>query len=145
MRRFFAAIVFCAVALSAWSAPKDEATVKQLRQLAAELSAYVVGTPDSTFRSCTYTDDKITFEVNPQSNIGRYRLANPFEEDFYESLLTRMFSGNPKQGIMVMQFLKQTAGQICFIIPRREESTVYVGDVITRLQQLMQQQNNTDK
>lgn len=136
MKKIIVAIISIFVALSASAAQPDEATKQQLTQLASEISAFTVGTKDKTFSSCTYTDGKITFVINPNSNIGKYRIANPFEENFYETLLAKMFSANPSQGIMVMEFLKATAPQICFIIPDNSETTVYVGNVIPLLQKI---------
>lgn len=138
MKKFILAFVSFLCAFGIFAAPLDEGTTQNLNKLASEIAAFTVGTSDKTFDSCTFTDGKITFVINPNSKIGQYRIANPFEEKFYETMLTKMFSGNPKQGIMVMEYLKATAPQICFIIPNRSESTVYVGDIIPLLHALQQ-------
>lgn len=139
MRKYICAIVSFFLAIGAFAAPLDDETTQNLNKLASEIAAFTVGTSDKTFESCTFTDGKITFVINPNSRIGQYRLANPFEEDFYKNMLVKMFSGNPKQGIMVMEYLKATAPQICFIIPNRMESTVYVGEIIPQLQAIQAQ------
>lgn len=123
-------------------AANDEATKGQLNQLASEMTAFLVGTPDATFESCSYKDGQLVFVINPKSKIGQYRIANPFEENFYEKILTQMFSGNPQQGLMVMNFLKDTHTQICFIIPDHAETAIWPGTVIPYIEQLFKEQQN---
>lgn len=118
----------------------------QLNQLAGEFAGFLVGTPDHTFESCTYTDGMITFVINPNSKIGQAKLADPFAENFYDTLLTKIFSGNVAQGIQIMDFLIGTHTNFCFKIKPNGlndymESTVWPGSVKPMLQALQNRQN----
>ncbi len=117
---------------------------EKLQQLAGEIAAFTVGTPDATFEACTYTDGMITFVINPASKIGQARLADPFAENFYETVLSKMFGGNPAQGVQIMDFLAGTRTNFCFKIKPAgqtdySEATVWPGDVKPMLQKLMEQ------
>lgn len=129
----------CAIVCSFAASAQQQDYEPQLRQLAGEIAAFTVGTSDATFESCEYDRPMITFVVNPQSKIGQYRLANPFEEQFYETMLSNMFSGNPQQGVQVMDFLIQTRTLFCFKIKPRgqndySETTVWPGNVKSLLE-----------
>ena len=85
----------------------------------------------------------ITFVINPASKIGQYRLADPFAENFYETILAKMFGGNPTQGLQIMDFLVGTKTNFCFKIkaagqPDYMESTVWPGSVKPLLQKLLE-------
>ena len=115
----------------------------KLQQLTGEIAAFTVGTSDATFESCTYNEGMITFVINPASKIGQYRLADPFAENFYETILAKMFGGNPTQGLQIMDFLVGTKTNFCFKIkpagqPDYMESTVWPGSVKPLLQKLLE-------
>lgn len=115
----------------------------QLRQLTGEIAAFIVGTSDATFESCTYDEGMITFVINPASKIGKARLADPFADNFYETILAKMFGGNPAQGLQIMDFLVGTKTNFCFKIKPSEqtgyiESTVWPGSIKPMLQKLME-------
>ena len=135
-------ILVATLALSSPLFAKGEYDAK-LQQLTGEIAAYTVGTSDATFESCTYNEGMITFVINPASKIGQYRLADPFAENFYETILAKMFGGNPTQGLQIMDFLVGTKTNFCFKIkaagqPDYMESTVWPGSVKPLLQKLLE-------
>lgn len=126
--------LLCAVICSFVAFAQQQDYEPKLRQLAGELAAFTVGTSDATFESCEYKDHMIIFIINSQSKIGQYRLANPFEDNFYETLISKMFSGNPQQGVEIMDFLVGTKTVFCFKIKPHgqndySETTVWPGNV----------------
>lgn len=135
-------ILVATLALSSPLFAKGEYDAK-LQQLTGEIAAFTVGTSDATFESCTYNEGMITFVINPASKIGQYRLADPFAENFYETILAKMFGGNPTQGLQIMDFLVGTKTNFCFKIkPAGQsdymESTVWPGSVKPLLQKLLE-------
>ncbi len=135
-------ILVATLALSSPLFAKGEYDAK-LQQLTGEIAAFTVGTSDATFESCTYNEGMITFVINPASKIGQYRLADPFAENFYETILAKMFGGNPTQGLQIMDFLVGTKTNFCFKIkpagqPDYMESTVWPGSVKPLLQKLLE-------
>lgn len=116
---------------------------EQLTQLTKEIAAFTVGTPDASFESCEYVDGMITFIINPDSKIGKAYFADPFSENFFETIILKLFSGNPKQGIQIMDFLVGTHTNFCFKIKTPgnidySESTVWPGSVNPMLQKLLE-------
>ena len=141
MKRLLLTLV-ATLALSSPLFAKGEYDAK-LQQLTGEIAAFTVGTSDATFESCTYNEGMITFVINPASKIGQYRLADPFAENFYETILAKMFGGNPTQGLQIMDFLVGTKTNFCFKIkpagqPDYMESTVWPGSVKPLLQKLLE-------
>ncbi len=141
MKRLLLTLV-ATLALSSPLFAKGENDAK-LQQLTGEIAAFTVGTSDATFESCTYNEGMITFVINPASKIGQYRLADPFAENFYETILAKMFGGNPTQGLQIMDFLVGTKTNFCFKIkpagqPDYMESTVWPGSVKPLLQKLLE-------
>lgn len=135
-------ILVATLALSSPLFAKGEYDAK-LQQLTGEIAAFTVGTSDATFESCTYNEGMITFVINPASKIGQYYLADPFAENFYETILAKMFGGNPTQGLQIMDFLVGTKTNFCFKIkpagqPDYMESTVWPGSVKPLLQKLLE-------
>ena len=132
----------CALVCAFSTFAKDPDYEPQLKQLAGEFAAFLVGTPDATFESCEYQDHAITFVINPKSKIGQYRLANPFEENFYEKMIARMFSGNPQQGIQIIDFLVGTRTRFCIQmkVPRTDsftEASIWPGTVEPLLEAML--------
>lgn len=132
----------CALVCAVGTFAKEPDYEPQLKQLAGELAAFTVGTSDATFESCEYTDQMITFVINPKSKIGQYRLANPFEEKFCETMISKMFSGNPQQGMQIMDFLVGTRTPFCFKLKAPgtddyNEETVWPGDVKPLLEAML--------
>lgn len=141
MKRLLLTLV-ATLALSSPLFAKGEYDAK-IQQLTGEIAAFTVGTSDATFESCTYNEGMITFVINPASKIGQYRLADPFAENFYETILAKMFGGNPTQGLQIMDFLVGTKTNFCFKIkpagqPDYMESTVWPGSVKPLLQKLLE-------
>ena len=114
----------------------------QLQQLTKEIASYVVGTPDETFESCTFEDGMITFVVNPESNVGKAKLADPFAENFYETVVAKMLSGNLSQGYMILDFMQAAGSNFCFkiMVPGAgySEATVFPGNVKPILSEISQ-------
>lgn len=116
----------------------------QLNQLASEISSYVVGTPDATFESCAYQDGMLCFVVNPESEIGKAKISDYFNEELYPVVLEQMFRGDQRQAISIMDFLSATGTVFCFKIkmPGAEsysESTIHPSTIKERIQQKINQ------
>lgn len=135
-------ILLCALACSAMSWAQQPDYTPQLKQLAGEIASFYVGTSDNTFESCEYDNSMIVFVINPQSKIGQYIQANLIEDKLVETLVAKMFSGNPQKGIQIMDFLMGTRTVFCFKIKAQgmdayNESTVWPGDVKPLLEEMI--------
>ena len=134
--------LLCAIVSSLTVFAQKQDHTPQLKQLAGEMASFLVGTSDQTFESCEYVNSQMTLVINNQSKIGKYRLDNPFEENFYETLVSKIFSGNPQQGIQIMDFLVGTRTVFCFRmeVPGTgsfSEATVWPGNVKPILEQML--------
>ena len=128
-----------AMMLSVTAVNAQEDYTPQLTQLASQVSGFVVGTPDSSFTTCEYTNGCLTFTVGAESqlNTSFYSVEDPeVRNQMLQATMAKMLSGNYDQGIMVLDFLAGTRTAICFRMPMpgdangaMSEVTIWPSDV----------------
>lgn len=136
-----------ALILSSAFAGADNGYAPQLTQLASEISGYLVGTPDGTFKSCTYEDGQLVFYVNEISRFNQqfYAIDDFDQKDaFLDTTLMHIFSG--ESGISIVTFLEQTRTAILWKLPQPggngacSEKSVWPGELKEKLKQAKTQQ-----